>query len=77
MVEAIANTNDVRAVLSDELLMLRKGDVAPQRVNAVCNLVGKILQSARLDIEYERMQRPKQPSSYELRNPKALKLEKK
>lgn len=48
------NTNEVRHCLLEEIGSLRGGKSTPARANAVCNLVGKVLASAKLDIEYHR-----------------------
>lgn len=42
----------LQKLLSDELAKLRAGESTPERGNAVANLAGKILATARLEMEY-------------------------
>ena len=48
------NTSGIREVLFQELENLRAGSSTPQRASAVAKLCGQILNSAKLDIEYQR-----------------------
>lgn len=50
----VGNTEDIRQILSEEILLIKAGKSTPSRANAICNLVGKILSSAKLDIEFHR-----------------------
>lgn len=47
----IKNTENVRKVIADEIELVRKGDSNPARANAIANLIGKLLNSVKLDIE--------------------------
>jgi len=47
-------TEDVRKVITDEINQIRLGTSNPSRGNAVANLLGKLLQSVKLDIEVHR-----------------------
>jgi len=47
-------TEDVRKVITDEINQIRLGKSNPSRGNAVANLLGKLLQSVKLDIEVHR-----------------------
>ena len=48
------NTEDVRKVINEEVKALRDGLSNPARGNAVANLIGKLLQTVRLDIDVHR-----------------------
>ncbi|OGS08270.1 MAG: hypothetical protein A2270_10590 [Elusimicrobia bacterium RIFOXYA12_FULL_51_18] len=50
----VRNTEDIRHILSEEILMIKAGKSTPSRANAISNLVAKILASAKLDIEFHR-----------------------
>lgn len=50
----IQNTEDIRKILSEEILLIKAGKSTPSRANAISNLVAKILASAKLDIEFHR-----------------------
>lgn len=50
----IENTENIREVLTDEINAIRLGKSNPARGNAVANLIGKMLQSVKLDIEVHR-----------------------
>ena len=50
----IENTENIRQVLTDEINAIRQGKSNPARGNAVANLIGKMLQSVKLDIEVHR-----------------------
>lgn len=49
--KAIKNTCDLREALIDTISRIRDGKMEPQQGNAIANLAGKILQSAKLDLE--------------------------
>ncbi len=49
------NLNDIRAVLSDEVQLLRDGASTPGRIAGVTNAVGKIMTSIKLEMEYLRL----------------------
>lgn len=46
------NLNDLRAILSDEIVKIRAGESTPATVNAVTNASGKILSTVKLEMEY-------------------------
>lgn len=48
------NTHGIREVLFQELESLREGKTTPQRASSVARLCGQIVNSARLDIDYQR-----------------------
>jgi hypothetical protein len=48
------NTSGIREVLFQELESLRANETTPQRACAVAKLCAQIVQSARLDIDYQR-----------------------
>lgn len=48
------NMEEVRKVIAEEVNFLRIGSSTPARGNAIANLVGKLLQSVKLDIEVHR-----------------------
>ncbi len=47
----IESTADLRRTLVETIAGIRDGTVKPAQANAISNLAGKILQSARLDLE--------------------------
>ena len=47
-------TEDLRKIIADEINQLRMGTSNPSRGNAVANLLGKLIQSVKLDIEVHR-----------------------
>jgi len=47
----IKNTDNVRKVIVEEIDLIKKGESNPARANAIANLVGKLLNSVKLDIE--------------------------
>lgn len=49
--------NDLRSVLTEELLKLREGKATAKDVNAIANVASKILHSVRLEMEYCKMTR--------------------
>lgn len=51
---AIRNTEDIRKILTEEIVLVKGGKSTPSRANSICNLVAKILSSAKLDIEFHR-----------------------
>lgn len=50
------NTGTLRDVLFDELDALRKGDGDVQRANAVAKIAGQIISTAKVEIEYCKLQ---------------------
>lgn len=51
----MANINDIREVMWDELSKLRNGETSAANVNAICNAVGKMLSTVKLQMEYSRL----------------------
>lgn len=49
------NIDDIREILADEIINLRKGKTTAAKVNAVTNATGKILQTVKLEMEYCKM----------------------
>ena len=49
------STNDLRKILIDTIDSVRRGDISPSAANAVGNLSGKVIQSAKLDLEVMRL----------------------
>jgi len=47
-------TQDVRKVITEEVNALRTGKSIPARGNAIANLIGKLIQTVKLDIEVHR-----------------------
>lgn len=52
---SVTSTNDLRQVLIDTLDGVRDGSVTPAAANSISNLSGKILQSAKLDLEVQKL----------------------
>lgn len=50
-----ANINNIREILMEEVVNIREGKTNPANVNAVCNAVGKILSTVKLQMEYARL----------------------
>lgn len=51
----VRNTSDLRALLIDAIEGVRKGKLDPKQAQAIGGLSGRILQSAKLDLEVMRM----------------------
>jgi hypothetical protein len=51
----IKNTEELREFLSNEMSRLGSGETTPASVNAMANLAGKMLQSVKLEIDYNRI----------------------
>ena len=49
---AIRTSNDLRAVLAEQIVRVRNGKSTPQQSNAIANATAKILASIRLEMEY-------------------------
>lgn len=47
--------NDLREILSEEIDKLRKGQTLTQVVQAIVNATGKILSSAKVEMEYAKI----------------------
>ncbi len=52
--DELASMEDLRKCISEEISTLKKGESIPARANAIANLLGKLLQSVKLDIEVHR-----------------------
>lgn len=50
----IKNTKKIRGIIGEEIDLLRKGNSNPARANAIANLIGKLLNSVKLDIDVHR-----------------------
>ncbi len=63
----INNTNDLRKMLTEQLILLKEGRTTPQQTNAVCNLTSKMIQTVRLDMDVFRFKNKGriQPYSFE------------
>lgn len=46
---------DMRNILAEEIMALRKGETTAANVNAVVNASGKLLSSVKLEMEYNRL----------------------
>jgi len=49
---AINNVEELRAFLANDLQRVSDGDISPAVANASANLSGKILQSVKMELEY-------------------------
>jgi|GEM_PF-3965100 len=49
---SLNNVEELRSFLSEELLRVSQGEITPAVANASANLSGKILQSVKLELEY-------------------------
>jgi len=49
---SIENTNEIRKVITEEIELVRTGKSTAARANAISNLIGKLIASVKLDIEY-------------------------
>jgi len=49
---SINNVEELRAFLANDLQRVSEGDITPAVANASANLSGKILQSVKLELEY-------------------------
>lgn len=48
---AVANTAELRKLLLDEIAKVQTGQGDPKNAQAISSLAGKVLQSAKLDLE--------------------------
>ena len=69
----IKNTQHIRQILTEEIELIRNGKSNPARANAIANLTGKILTSAKLDLEVHRYIGKEKP--IELKTPLIKELE--
>jgi len=52
---AISNVEELREFLANDLERVSSGDISPAVANASANLSGKILQSVKMELEYNAM----------------------
>jgi len=52
---SINNTEELRNFLSEQLEKVGTQEVTPAAANATANIAGKMLQSAKLELEYHKM----------------------
>ncbi len=57
MKKQIKNTDDLRTTLIETIEKVSRGTMEPSFANAIANLSGKVLMSARLDIETIKLRR--------------------
>ena len=55
MVDGTMSMEDVRVVLSQTIRGLQAKDMTAGNANAICNVVGKLLSSVKLELEYQRL----------------------
>lgn len=55
VVSSTLSLDELRSILSDEILNIREGNATAARVHAISNATGKILQSVKLQMEYYKM----------------------
>ena len=51
----VESTDDLRKVLLETIESVKVGSMSPQSANAIANLTGKVIQSAKLDLEFLRL----------------------
>jgi hypothetical protein len=52
---AINNVEELRDFIAKELERVSQGDITPASANASANLAGKMLQSVKMELEYNKM----------------------
>jgi len=55
MIRELQTVNDLRTILSEEIVKLREGTTTAASVNAIVNATGKILSTVKLEIEYNKL----------------------
>lgn len=80
---SIESTNDIRKVITEEIELVRAGKSTASRANAISNLIGKLIASVKLDIEYyknfqerENLNTPLSPKREEAEKPDSEKTSK-
>jgi hypothetical protein len=73
LMSKITNTEDLREMLLDEINKLRQGDGDPTVSRSISILAGKIIASARLDLEVQKYYGKNNPDALQ-NNDKVLKL---
>ena len=53
--QAILNVNDIRTILSEEIVRIRAGETTAANMNAIVNATGKILTTVKMEIEYNKL----------------------
>lgn len=69
----IRNTSDLRKILTQTIEGVRAGTIQPSAANSIAGLSTKILQSARLDLDFMRFNR-ESGKKIENQTPEPLKL---
>ena len=55
MANELKTVNDMRIMLTEEIIKLRNGDSTAANVNAIVNATGKILSTIKMEIEYNKL----------------------
>ena len=55
MANELKTVNDMRSILSEEIVKLREGSTTAANVNAIVNATGKILSTVKLEMEYNKL----------------------
>ena len=53
--DQILNIQDLRTILAEEIMKIRREETTPGNVNAIVNATGKILSSVKMEMEYAKM----------------------
>jgi hypothetical protein len=51
----LKTVTDLRNILADDVMKLRKGDMTAPIANAVTNATGKMLSSCKIELEYNKL----------------------
>ena len=55
MATELKTVNDMRVMLTEEIIKLRNGETNAANVNAIVNATGKILSTVKMEIEYNKL----------------------
>ena len=55
MTNELRTVNDMRIMLTEEIVRLRNGESTAANVNAIVNATGKILSTIKMEIEYNKL----------------------
>ena len=55
MANELKTVNDMRTMLTEEIVKLRNGETNAANVNAIVNATGKILSTVKMEIEYNKL----------------------
>ena len=55
MANELKTVNDMRIMLTEEIIKLRNGETSAANVNAIVNATGKILSTVKMEIEYNKL----------------------